>query len=208
MHVGVPLNSQWPTLELIGPIAYRQLNPSDDPRWRESGARSAEEYDEWSRHLCGLACLQMVLGHRDGSTPPLFDLLHESLVFGCYTRVNGTIKGLIYRPFVEYVRARHALSAQVFTCFDRASLTGYLSSGRLALVSVHREIRNPQSPAPGRGGHLVLLTGYDRDRDLVRFNNPSGHHADSRHDVLLSYETFDRFCAQRGIAVDINASLE
>jgi hypothetical protein len=36
------------------------------------------------------------------------------------------------------------------------------------MASVHRDIRRPDLPSPGRGGHLVLVTGYEDDRIHIR----------------------------------------
>ena len=32
-----------------------------------------------ANHVCGMACLKMVLGHRDGEAPPLLELARRSL---------------------------------------------------------------------------------------------------------------------------------
>lgn len=38
-----------------------------------------------------------------------------------------------------------------------------LDSGRLVMASAHQEIRRPENPPPGKGGHLVLVTGRRGD---------------------------------------------
>ncbi len=37
-----------------------------DPSWQASGAHSIEEYVAWASHVCGMACLKMILAHRTG----------------------------------------------------------------------------------------------------------------------------------------------
>ena len=59
-----------------------------------------------------MACLKMVLSHRDGEAPPLLELARRSLPYGAYVR-EERIKGLIYAPFAEYVREQFALQAEV-----------------------------------------------------------------------------------------------
>ena len=51
-----------------------------------SGARDRAEYVEWANHVCGMACLKMVLSHRDGEAPPLLELARRSLPYGAYVR--------------------------------------------------------------------------------------------------------------------------
>lgn len=77
-------------------------------------------------------------------------------------------------------------------------LPGLLADGHLVMASVHREIRRPERPAPGRGGHLVLLTGHDHGS--LHFHNPSGHTPDARR-AILPIDTFETFFGGRGIAL-------
>ncbi|WP_434588492.1 hypothetical protein [Streptomyces sp. A5-4] len=67
------------------------------------------------------------------------------------------------------------------------------------MASVHYEIRNPGRPAPGRGGHLVLVTGRTPDGEGVHFHNPSGTAPLSRA-ADLPLATFERFFAGRGVS--------
>ncbi|MGW5879441.1 hypothetical protein ACWFMI_23115 [Nocardiopsis terrae] len=61
-----------------------------------------------------MASLRMVLLHRDGHAPPLMKLLHGVRRAGGYLeQADGSVKGLVYAPFVEYVRDHHGLHAQI-----------------------------------------------------------------------------------------------
>jgi hypothetical protein len=75
--------------------------------------------------------------------------------------------------------------------------------GNLVMASVHKEIRKPESPAPGRGGHLVLVTGYCDDQ--FHFRNPSGH-VPSTVTASLLRSRFDDYAAHRGISLHVQAS--
>jgi hypothetical protein len=66
VHDGVTNRTQYQSPDLIGAIAYGGTDPAADPLWHLSGAASRMEYRRWCRHCCGMACLQMVLEHRDG----------------------------------------------------------------------------------------------------------------------------------------------
>lgn len=56
----------------------------------------------------------------------------------------------------------------------------------------------PHLPAPGRGGHLVLVIGYDGQG--LHFRNPSGHTPAARSAVLPEVD-FERFFAGRGVSL-------
>ena len=199
VHDPVPVYTQYQSPDAIAAIAYRGADPADDPLWQRSGAASRAEYACWCRHACGMACLQMVLHHRDGRTPPLLDLLYGCADHGGYVRQpDGSIRGLIYAPFAGYVRAEHGLDATVHPELSLAGLRAELDRGRLVMASVHPEIRRPDRPAPGRGGHLVLVIGHDAHG--LHFRNPSGHTPAARSAVLPA-GVFASFYAGRGVAL-------
>ncbi|MCX4539441.1 peptidase [Streptomyces sp. NBC_01565] len=197
---GFPTVTQYASPDLIDAIVYRGHTPGDDPRWRESGAPDHAAYARWCSHICGMACLRMALLRRDGHAPGLFDLLDGARAYGAYTEDPGTgaIRGLIYAPFAAYVRAEHGLTAEVHGHLPAARLAELLDAGHVVTASVHPEIRHPERPAPGQGGHLVLVTSHTSG--TVRFRNPSGHTAGTR-DAELPLDVFAAFFAQRGIAL-------
>jgi hypothetical protein len=202
IHENVPVITQYASPGLIGPIAYAGHDPGDDPAWSTTGAADHAEYITWCRHLCGMACLQMILAHRDGRAPTLLDLLREGLPHGTYRpEADGRIRGLFYAPFLTYVRAEHGLDGQVHPEFTPNDLRDHLLAGAtMAMVSVHKEIRRPERPAPGRGGHLVLVTGYRPATDTLVFHNPSGHTPGTRA-AELPVPVFESFYARRGLTL-------
>ncbi|MEU4410823.1 C39 family peptidase [Streptosporangium sp. NPDC023963] len=199
LHDDVEIYTQYMTPDLIEAIAYRGADPADDPRWAESGAATREEYARWAQHCCGMAGLQMILDHRDGYAPPMMELLRGVLPYGGYVEDGqGRIKGLYYQPFADYVRAEHSLDATVHPHLTMQEISGLLAAGCLVMASVHKEIRRPDLPAPGRGGHLVLLTGHDHGR--IHLHNPSGHTPGARR-ASLPVDVFETFFGGRGIAL-------
>ncbi|MGF1646053.1 MAG: C39 family peptidase [Kineosporiaceae bacterium] len=201
-HTNVPLVTQYATPGLIDAVAYGGLDPADDPAWAETGARDLADYARWCRHACGMACLRMALLHRDGHAPPLFELLRAGLPHGTYVAEQGTIRGLYYAPFVTYVREAHGLDGHVHHDLGADGIRREIARGRLVMASVHKEIRRPERPAPGRGGHLVLVTGFEAH--TLTFHNPSGHRSDTRV-ATLPTSVFESFFARRGVTLDANA---
>jgi hypothetical protein len=196
-----PSITQYATPGLIEAIAYRGHPPGDDPNWQITGAPDNESYAFWCTRLCGMACLKMALTARDGDAPSLFDLLGGCLSRGGYVhRSDGTVGGLYYDPFVRFAAEQHSLRAEVVTALTNDRIKQELDVGHLVMASVHKEIRLPESPAAGRGGHLVLVTDFREGS--FHFSNPSGHTPDAVT-ASLAADRFDAYAAHRGISLHV-----
>ena len=68
--------------------------------------------------------------------------------YGAYVDGPDRPRGLIYRPFAEYARDKHAMEAEVITELDPARLTAELDAGRLVIASVSSQIRLPRQSRP------------------------------------------------------------
>lgn len=193
-----PTVTQYASEDLIEAMAYQGHPVADDPRWPESGAPTLAEYTRWAGNICGIACLRMALLRRDGSAPRLFDLLDGARKYGAYEELDGgAIRGLIYAPFVDYVRAEHGFEAEVQGRLPVEDLLTLVRNGFTVIASVNKQIRRPELPAPGKGGHLVYVTGH-RDGQL-HFRNPSGH-TDQTRKAAIPVDVFTEFYAERGVS--------
>ncbi|QWW69932.1 C39 family peptidase [Rhizobium sp. WYJ-E13] len=197
----VPYFSQWESPEMTLPVLAEGASALHrDVNWKNSGAETVEEYARWAVNVCGMACLKMILAAR-GEAHSILSLARACTTYGGYVvnEADASIKGLIYAPFVTFVRERFGLSADVKTQVPAETIAEILSSHRFFIASVSSAIRWPEREPPGKGGHLVLVTAADEDS--VRFHNPSGHERATQADVTLPLAAFDRFFANRGIAV-------
>ncbi|MFJ9082181.1 peptidase [Streptomyces sp. NPDC102384] len=191
-------HTQFASPDLVGPIVSGRFDRARDPAWRQSGAATVEDYARWCGHLCGATCLRMALGP---GAPSLFELRDGALKFGAYrVDAEGEIRGMIYAPAVEYVREVHGVDAAVHRTLRADEIGELLDAGRLVIASVHYAIRRPHEPAPGRGGHLVLVTARTPDGSGYHFHNPSGTDASTRT-ADLPVERFEEFFAGRGMSL-------
>lgn len=197
----VPYFSQWETPEMtLDVVAEGEAALLRDPKWAQSGAATVEDYARWAVNVCGMACLKMILASR-GAVHPIMELARAATDYGGYvvSTDGASIKGLIYAPFVRMVGERFGLKAEVVTGIDVGALPALLGRFPFFMASVHHDIRWPDRAPPSKGGHLVLVTAATPD--AIRFHNPSGHQRDTQADVVLPLADFDRFFANRGIAV-------
>lgn len=198
----IPYFSQWESRRLVSDFLSGNLSPADDPLWHMSGAIDREEYARWSFHICGMACLKMLLAHWQKKIVPTIELMKQCREYGGYTvREDGTIKGLFYRPFVSFIADKFGLNAEVKEYTPIEEIYNEISSGAVYIASVHPSIRIPEVPPPKRGGHLVYVFGRnEQNRELI-FHNPSGNTQENQENVHLNCTIFARFYAQRGILI-------
>jgi hypothetical protein len=195
-----PYFGQWESSQLIGQFIRQELSSDKDPNWAQSGAKTITEYATWARHICGMACLKMVLAATQNRTYPTLTLMRLTRQYGGYIETHNDIKGLIYAPFVSMVEKEFALRARVVTHINTADIRAQLHNYNYFMASVHPTIRHPKSIPPTRGGHLVLVTQIDNQQG-VTFHNPSGDKPINQKSANVSIDTFTRFFAGRGIAL-------
>ncbi|BEU27556.1 C39 family peptidase [Paraburkholderia sp. 22B1P] len=196
-HTRVPYYTQWGRPEWVRRIVEENADPCGDDKWQQSGFTDPERYRFWAKRLCGITCLESTLDYWGIHHPPRSELLDEALRHGVYKlRDDGSVDGLIYRPFAEWVTATFGVNVTVLADTSIEEMAERLSETSLAIVSVSPEIRYPERVNLKRGGHLILLHG--RDPSGVWFHNPSGV-GDQQGDVFLSYKQFERFFARRGM---------
>lgn len=203
--------SQWGDVKRNDEVVMRRLHPSglevslpvagrsrlDD--WASDGYRSLDEYLTWSRRVCGLACLQSLLHAWTDVRMSMRELLESALEWGCYvTEPSGSVTGLLYRPFMAWVGSQFGFACGLVERTPIRMSSRELGPDRVMIASVSAEIREPATPDPQRGGHLVLV--YAVEEGMVRFHDPSGysHNSDA---AALPMETFERFHADRGILI-------
>jgi hypothetical protein len=195
----VPYYSQWESAALVPAFVTGAVPAADDPLWQKSGADSVEEYAFWARRMCGVACLRMALDHWGLEVPPSVPLVRELEAAGAYVRDGEQVKGLVYRPFADYVTRRWGLHARVAPELAPAGIRQESAAGRLVMISVHPGIRTPGTEPPGRGGHLILVVRADAEG--VELNNPSGFPGVSQQHARVSWAALERFYAGRGVVL-------
>lgn len=196
----IPYVSQW-----FSPEWNRYIldgaDPCSDPDWNLTGFKEASFYRFWSWKICGLACLRSVLLYRDKRAPCMAELLEEALDKEVYkTREDGSVLGLIYRPFTLWVKEAYGLEAKILehTLIDEA--LSVRKNEDFLILSVSPEIKSPAQLPQKQGGHLVLVT--EHTPSTLTFNNPSGI-TPFHCEVEMERSVFSRFYASRGIHIKI-----
>ena len=196
----VPYYSQWESRDLVWSIVNRTATAKDDPNWARSGAPSVDQYAKWAGHLCGIACLRMILASYGTVPPPAYNLAMKIKKWGGYAERSGGIIGLIYQPMVKMVRAEYGIQASVFTDASTRDLLELKQESDFVVASVHHSIRTPDQSPPKKGGHLVLIHGTIAEVGFV-LHNPSGHTLETQENAIVAFRDFNKFFAGRGILI-------
>ena len=201
LHKGVPYFSQWESRELVKDITSRKISAKDDPLWKKSGAEYPEEYELWSWNGCGMACLKMILVYKFGKNIPLVKLGKRCLKFGGYISRRNGLDGLYYKPFLDYIKEDFGLTGKTVSPMYLEDILRELNDGSFVIASVSARIKYPNSIPRKRGGHLVLLLGYNIPQGRLFLHNPSGITLTTQEYAQISFEDFNKFFACRGISI-------
>lgn len=173
-----------------------------DPLWELSGARTIEEYERWAHAICGMACTAMILAFYNKGAFATVPLARDAAKVGVYKKEGEGISSMHYHEYATWVQ-KFGLKATVYTKLSFRSMNYLLARGDLIIASVNPNIRDyDTAPKNQVGGHLVLITGYNKKDRTVTFHNPSGfENNQTQQNHTMQLKVFLIYFAARGIAV-------
>jgi hypothetical protein len=201
LHEGVPYFSQWESPELVEKILSNEISAEDDPKWKNSGADSKAEYAVWSASGCGMACTKMLVAHLWDREVPLVELGKKCAEYGGYSLPVEESVGLVYGPFTRFAKEELGLTATAVVPLFIPEIIEELSAGKYVIASVSPKIRHASDTPTKKGGHLVLVLGYDLDKKEFYFHNPSGFLKETQEYASISFADFKKFFGGRGIVI-------
>lgn len=173
-----------------------------DLEWAASGARSVKEYERWVLAICGMACTVMALHFYNKGSFKTILLARDAAKLGVYKKAGDGISSMQYVPFTKWIKKFH-LKATVYTHIPFKSMCYLLSKQRLVMASVNPNISGfTSAPATQIGGHLVLVTGYNKKDRTITFHNPAGFENDqTQNNHTVSVKEFKIYFSGQGIAL-------
>jgi len=203
MEYPVPYVSQYARAKDVERLVKKDLRAIDDPNWYLAGACSSGEYARWAREICGMAAAKMAIKFFKNKKVLLISLAKEAYKYGVYRdRPGGGISDMRYQEFSTWIE-KYGLKAEVRSRLSVRGIQYALAEKKLVIASVSPNIRGHVSSLSRRkGGHLVLMTGYDKNHRTLFLNNPSGFlslKTQKRHEI--SDQEFKKYYAGRGILI-------
>lgn len=204
-HIDLPYYSQFEDSKLVRDIIEKNVEAESYKKWKQSGAKSREEYQFWANKMCGMACLKMILKKEAGKIYPIVKLGKLAAKYGAYRVEKDDIPGLFYDQFTEFVKEEFNLKASYSSMMSIKRIMLELSKGNYVIASVSPLIRyandNKKIDLVNKGGHLVVMTGYDLGKRVLYLHNPSGFFQHSQRDFEIGFEKFLMYFAGRAIIV-------
>ena len=198
----VPYVSQFAHPEYAEKILKDGVDKTSDPNWKETGAQSPEEYAEWVLTMCGMACTSMALQHLKNRKDGIVSLAKDAKNHGVYIESNGALSGMNYQEFADWVKG-YGIQAKIYTRLGVHGLRKLLSDGDIIIVSVNPNIREYKTASDTqRGGHLILVNGYNKKDNTLTLHNPSGFVSqNTQENHVVPVSKFLKYYAGRGISL-------
>ncbi len=206
----IPYFSQFASEELVEDFISGKKSVYIDPNWKCSGARTKSEYARWAWNGCGMACLQMILFKKLNKKIPLVTLGDGCMSYGGYrtnieAQTKGDLKnyfaGLFYEEFLHFIEKEFKLKGKIVSPLITEEIIDSLKERSFVIASVNPNIRDVENKSPSSSGHLVLIIGYDLNKKILYFHNPSGYFGKSQKNIKISFQDFECFFRNRGIVV-------
>ena len=125
---------------------------------------TADKYEFWQPHLCGVCCVKMIADAvyttNSWSLAELVDTFVKTKAFRISG--NGAVEGAFHYP-MKKVLASLGINSHVVRKISVPNMAARIENGAAVILSVDlgRITSGDES-----GGHLVLVTNYNRDRDV------------------------------------------
>lgn len=178
------------------------MDETKDPKWKTSGAKNKKEYKFWANNICGMACLKMILEKELGIKLETITLAKKCLEYRGYKIENeNNVNGLYYKEFVRFLSKEFDLQAKVYKRLSLRKIFNEVSKNNYVIASVSRYIRDNTTENIKRGGHLVLVVGYDRENQIIYIHNPSGYYPNKQNYTQVTFKNFKKCFAKRGVIV-------
>jgi Peptidase_C39 like family len=178
------------------PVYVPKRRPDDAEPWIAFGSGQLE-YQRWIPEICGICCLKMV-GDNIGATSnlSLYQLTMMAAANGTYiVSDHGTIQGAFHYPLAELAE-RLGIRCRVMRTLGTGEITEVLAQGMYAILSIN----TARVDSSLRGGHLVLVYGYDEPADSFLLHDCSSMMQPDGCGVSISAGALARISNDKGLA--------
>lgn len=177
------------------PVYVPKRRPDDPEPWLVFGS-GQPEYQRWIPEICGICCLKMV-GDTIGVTSKLslYQLTMMAAANGTFKVSEcGTIQGAFHYPLAELAESL-GMRCRVARTLGIGEITEALAQGMYAILSID----TAKVDSSLRGGHLVLVYGYDQPTGSFLLHDCSSVMRPDGCGVNISADTLARISNNKGL---------
>lgn len=209
--VDVPYVPQFASPEHIQAYIHAGYDGTQDPRWREFGAPTPQEYTFWAPRVCALAVLKMAVSafetHPPPDPPSLWELVQAGLALDGYTlhdEAGSWVDQGWYVAAQRQLATQYGLHAEPHGNAAPLSVCMAIRAGCLVAASVTPEIGERTPQRRRYGGHSVLVYGFrwqDNRPAVYWLHNPSGRYPELQDGAQVDARRFHASFAHRFLAL-------
>jgi len=148
-----------------------------------------------------MACLKMIFAYKFKRDFKLVELGKLCQKYEGYVKRGKNLDGLYYKPFVEFLKEEFNMPSKVVSPMTTQEIIKEIEKNNFVMASVSFEIRNLTNKVSFRGGHLVLIVGYDFNKQVLYIHNPSGINEKTQAFAKVNFYNFNKLFAYRGIVI-------
>lgn len=165
---------------------YSGSQPKNDPKWKDFGAKTKEDYAYWTMNSCGAVALRMVLESVGKHYRNNMEIINEGLEIGAFDDKPGWLhSGLIKMASKYNLKGKSATLSINGLCAE-------IFKNSFIIASVSPLLGEKDTPIT-RFGHLVLAKGFrwkDGKCEGLYINNPSGRELNLQENAFIPVERF------------------
>ena len=166
--------SQWESRSLNKDIELKILEARKDALWISSGAMSAQEYQQWSKNICAIACLKMVADNLGLISREMksVDFAKKATKYGVYNNEENReeIKGIFWRPFQELLIREYGIKSYFTEHLTIKKISDSLCNNKIVFLSVSPFFHHRLNKAKltKRIGHVILVHGFISKNGIIK----------------------------------------
>lgn len=166
--------SQWESRNLNKSIELHTIKAKEDPLWEKSGAINKDEYQQWSKNICAVACFKMVSDNFGFKSRELKSIIFakESAKYGAYKYKGDEkeIEGIFWKPFQKFILEKYNIKSYTIKCLTTLKISRLLLDNQIVFLSVSPFIHRNANGAKlaKRGGHIILVHGFISEHGIIQ----------------------------------------
>ena len=179
------------------PFIPQRFSHKKEP-WLAFGARNREDYEIWSKEVCGICCLKMIGDSWELTTyRSIYSLTIDCLNSGGFTITSdGVIHGVFHKHLLHLAQENH-MDGQVVKHLDMKTIIRALSESSYVILSVNTAKLKPCFP----DNHMVLVYACSPHGQILHLHDPGRILSKTGKNIQLSRKQLERISNNKGLII-------